>query len=150
MLDPSTGSTIANVWFDSAMRDPTTLHGMLYGAASLEMAVTIRPDRERDRSILDIESLTIRNIQDVINSRPLAITDGVIMAAFCLASHPAQRRYERLEWQTKPPLWNMQWLGFYNDVTISPGHLQGLSLLIHARGGLEAIELPGLAETLSV
>jgi hypothetical protein len=106
--------------------------------------------RQRDRVLLNLESRAIQSVQDAINAEPLAIDDGVIMSAFAIASHPPQRKYERFAWQPKPPLWNMQWMGFYTDVVFPEGHVQGLSLLIEARGGLDAIQLPGLAETLSV
>jgi hypothetical protein len=106
--------------------------------------------RRRDVVLLNLESLAIQSVQDAINAKPPVIDDGVIMAAFAIASHPSQRTYQRFEWQRKPPLWNMQCMGFYSDVIFPPGHVQGLGLLIAARGGLEAIQLPGLAETLSV
>lgn len=55
-----------------------------------------------------------------------------------------------LESPFQAPLRSLQWLDIYGSVSASPVHLQGLTQLIHMRGGLEMVQLPGLGAILSL
>jgi hypothetical protein len=50
----------------------------------------------------------------------------------------------------KPPLGDLQWLDIYATTSFNAAHHMGLYHLIQLRGGLENIELPGLAAVISL
>jgi hypothetical protein len=98
------------------------------------------------------ESETVKRLNKMMRDPAQSCTDEVILAVLCMAFN----RTDYSAWSvknnpsSKAPLRNLQWLDVYGGLSLNDQHVKGLLALIETRGGIEAMKLPGLAETLSV
>ncbi|KAJ5082673.1 hypothetical protein N7532_011716 [Penicillium argentinense] len=76
-----------------------------------------------------------------------AVTDSIILCVLCMATNkveaPMWKHVQESVFQA--PLRSLQWLDIYGRLSPHLIHQAGLVQLINLRGGLERIELPGLA-----
>lgn len=139
------------------MQSPPLFTAFLYGAAGhmqtrkrLECAhpVPQTPDEKLEQIICETE--TIKRLNKMMHNPSQACTDEVILAVLCMAFN----RIDYTNWDVsdpwpKAPLRNLQWLDVYGGLSLNDQHVKGLLALIQSRGGLSAVNMPGLAETLS-
>jgi len=77
----------------------------------------------------------------------LAASDETICAVMVLACSGAELTVPRSSRTCfDPPLKSMQWLDVYATVNMSEMHFRGLEQLINMRGGLENLEMDGVAD----
>lgn len=86
-----------------------------------------------------------------IQSPSGAVTDCIILCVLCMATNKVDgpmwdQNQERI---FQAPLTSLQWLDIYGRLSPHPVHQAGLVQLVRLRGGLEKIELPGLAAIIS-
>jgi hypothetical protein len=86
-----------------------------------------------------------------LDDKETAVTDNMILNVLIMAAADGGTvSMNALETPFHAPLRSLQWLDIYGSVSTSPVHLRGLIQLIHMRGGLEMVELPGLGAVLSL
>ncbi|PGG96565.1 hypothetical protein GX51_07761 [Blastomyces parvus] len=153
-----TRDDVAQSWLDRAMSHPALFTAFLYGAAGhlqtrkrLESACVAPQTREEKLEQIVCESETIKQLNKMMLDPQQTCTDEIILAVLCMAFN----RIDYSKWTSdidpapKAPLRNLQWLDVYGGLSLNDQHIKGLFALLHTRGGLDKLTLPGLAETLS-
>lgn len=99
--------------------------------------------------LCEVEAISL--INQAIQDPARALTDAVILSVLSLATNRVDNSVFGKESRTpfQPPLRNLQWLDVYGKLSPNPVHMKGLAQLVMLRGGLEKIELPGLAAIIS-
>lgn len=93
----------------------------------------------------------VRKINRALDNKQAAVTDNMILNVLIMAAADGGTvSMDALESPFQAPLRSLQWLDIYSSVSASPVHLQGLAQLIHLKGGLERVQLPGLGAILSL
>ena len=115
------------------------------------------PDRQTGLLQLTYQTQAIRLINDMLrhtaaNNTPPS--DALLMSILILAVH-GQRQATTTDppsRQVHPqsPLAKAQNLDFYGSLAFTPMHLAALHMLVERKGGLDKIELYGLADTLAL
>lgn len=94
---------------------------------------------------------TISMINRELSTPSRALGDAVIWAVLCLAHNLSDDAVVPL--QNTPftaPMSRLQWLEVYGSLRPSLVHVEGLIQMVNLRGGLDQIELPGLAAVISL
>ncbi|OAX77828.1 hypothetical protein ACJ72_07869, partial [Emergomyces africanus] len=153
-----TQKDVAQSWLPRAMSNPALFMAFLYGAAGhlqtrkrLESAYVAPQTREEKLEQIVCETETIKQLNKMMHDPQQTCTDEVILAVLCMAFNRIDysRWTSDLDPAPKAPLRNLQWLDVYGGLSLNDQHVKGLFALIHTRGGLDQLKLPGLAETLS-
>jgi hypothetical protein len=80
--------------------------------------------------------------------------DDVILSALALGTNEVETMVNNTRYQARSPfnspLSSAQWLDVYGSMSSVPTHAIAMRSLVGRRGGLEHIELHGLAEILSL
>jgi hypothetical protein len=100
-------------WFPTALTDEVLLHTIMYSAA---LGLSLSPSPPADLSLTALVSPILRLLSTRL-STPFAVSDGTIAAVSCLVMVETQR----------------------GNSDKSALHLQGLSQMIRARGGMENV-----------
>ncbi|OJD18745.1 hypothetical protein AJ78_01282 [Emergomyces pasteurianus Ep9510] len=153
-----TQKDVAQSWLPRAMSHPALFTAFLYGAAGhlqtrkrLESAHVAPQTREEKLEQIVCETETVKQLNKMMLDPQHTCTDEVILAVLCMAFN----RIDYSKWTSdldpapKAPLRNLQWLDVYGGLSLNDQHIKGLFALLHTRGGLDQLKLPGLAETLS-
>jgi hypothetical protein len=93
--------------------------------------------------------VVIKKLNEVIgDGSEFSSSDEVILAILILASHEILKVTEEDRKPFNSPLKRAQWLNIYGNIKYVPEHRKAVLDLLNQRGGLEALKLPGLAETI--
>ncbi|KAJ0421509.1 hypothetical protein BJY00DRAFT_300895 [Aspergillus carlsbadensis] len=159
MPNSRTGSTHAGVqgWFTSSSAHPTLHSAMLYGSYSHRRTRWVMKRQghfnyEDMREMAVCEANVISQMSSILQDPVQAASDAVILTVLCLATNLYNGPSNEEDTRTSPfyaPLRSLQWLDIYGRLSPHPVHQAGLLQLIAMRGGLEKIELPGLAAVIS-
>jgi hypothetical protein len=80
--------------------------------------------------------------------------DDVILAVLALGTNEVETMVNNARYQARSPfnspMSSAQWLDVYGSMTSVPAHVFAMRSLVRRRGGLEKIELHGLAAILSL
>lgn len=85
-------------------------------------------------------------LKEVVSDRSIVTRDEVILSIHILACHDNIAIAEEPRKPLTPPPKRAEWLSV--DYRCVPEHLFAVLKLVKLRGGLEALELPGLAESI--
>jgi hypothetical protein len=105
------------------------------------------------REMAVCEANVISRMNGILQDPLQAASDAVILTVLCLATNLYNGPSTDEETSSSPfyaPLRSLQWLDIYGRLSPHPVHQAGLLQLIALRGGLEKIELPGLAAVISL
>ncbi|KOC16978.1 hypothetical protein AFCA_010373 [Aspergillus flavus] len=146
-------------WFPLMMSEPTLMTAITFGSLSHQRVQWLNrwiPDgafREREQQLLKVcEMETIELINQEMKKPGRAISNAVILSVMCMA-HNATDISEERQFRHIPftaPMRRLQWIDVYGSLRPNLVHVQGLISMINLRGGLEAIDLPGLAPVVSL
>ncbi|KKZ65590.1 hypothetical protein EMCG_08579 [[Emmonsia] crescens] len=149
---------VSQTWLPRAMSHPALFTAFLYGAAGhlqtrkrLGSAHVAPQTREEKLEQIVCETETIKQLNKMMLDPQQICTDEVILAVLCMAFN----KIDYSKWTAdidpapKAPLRNLQWLDVYGGLSLNDQHVKGLFALLHTRGGVDQLKLPGLAETLS-
>lgn len=144
-----------NAWFSHSVSHPALHSSMLFGSFShRRVRVCTKDNAHFNADDLKQMSLahqdSISKINEAIQSPSLAVTDNVILSVLCLANNDIPKNQNVNNSPFRPPLRSLQWLDVYGTLSPNPIHQEGLAQLVRLRGGLERIELPGLAAVISL
>ncbi|KAE8348813.1 hypothetical protein BDV28DRAFT_161018 [Aspergillus coremiiformis] len=141
-------------WFPLMMSEPTLMTAITFGSLSHQRVQWLNrwiPDnafREQEQQLLKVcEMETIELINQEMKKPGRAISNAVILSVMCMAHNATdiseERQFRHIPFT--PPMRRLQWIDVYGSLRPNLVHVQGLISMINLRGGLEAIDLPGLA-----
>ena len=97
---------------------------------------------------------TMRLLKEELKSPEKTPLDEVLLAVLCLATNEVETIVNNIKQKIRSPfnspLTSAQWLDVYGSITHIHAHTLAMRSLVARRGGLEKIELEGLAEILSL
>ncbi|PMD48019.1 hypothetical protein L207DRAFT_505123, partial [Hyaloscypha variabilis F] len=130
------------------------MHALLFGAA-VHMDVLRRPRINLDNPIrLYHKVQTMRLLEAELRSPEKMPMDDVILAVLALGTNEVETMVNNARYQARSPfnspMSSAQWLDVYGSMTSVPAHVFAMRSLVRRRGGLEKIELHGLAAILSL
>lgn len=104
------------------------------------------------RSLILLEMKSARIINKALQDPYQPITDTLILSALCMANNNSLniKLHETKVSPFRSPLQHLQWLDVYGTKPFDLAHHRGLFELVQLRGGLQSIELPGLAAIISL
>ena len=130
------------------------MHALLYGAA-VHMDVLRRPRLKLDNPVrLYHKVQTMKLLKEELRHPDNMPLDDVILAALALGTNEVETMINNTKSQARSPfnspLVSAQWLDIYGSMSSVPTHAVAMRSLVRRRGGLEKIELYGLAAILSL
>jgi hypothetical protein len=146
----------AKDWYSLSTSNSTLLIAMLFGSFVHKRTNWLLG--RGDFGLADIRMIqmceveSIRNINRAIQDPSQATSDAVILSVVCLANNRYEERTSQYTDHSPfhAPLRSLQWIDIYGSLFPNPVHEAGLVQLIALRGGLEEIQLPGLAAVISL
>lgn len=143
-------------WSRSHIVEEATCFALSLGALSHKQSYSSEshdPERSQllQRRLLYVEMESARAVNQALASRARPITDSLILSALCMANNSSAERIPPRQDLSpfRAPLRELQWLNIYAMNTANVAHHAGLYHLIQLRGGVNSIQLPGLAAILS-
>ena len=149
-----TASNISSAWLEKVYARPVVLHALLFGA-SVHIDVLRSPCLSLPNPIrLHHKVQTLRLLKEELENPEKISLDEMILAVLCLATNEvetvAKNMNQKIRSPFNSPLTSAQWLDVYGSIIHIPAHTMAMRSLANRRGGLEMIELEGLAEILSL
>ncbi|KAL2219719.1 hypothetical protein M432DRAFT_655235 [Thermoascus aurantiacus ATCC 26904] len=140
------GNAAIASWLPLSWSDPTA---RLRSLGQRRDRSIFQPQDAQAMWLCEVEAISL--INQAIQDPARALTDAVILSVLSLATNRVDNSVFGKESRTpfQPPLRNLQWLDVYGKLSPNPVHMKGLAQLVMLRGGLEKIELPGLAAIIS-
>ncbi|KAL1961886.1 hypothetical protein VTN77DRAFT_966 [Rasamsonia byssochlamydoides] len=138
-----------------SFHDPTLLAAFLFGASSHRHVMSLLNGgtvSAQDRRMVQLSELqSIQMINHALQDPAKATSDAVILSVVCMANNTADESAV-LHARTSPfnaPLRSLQSLDVYGGICANPVHQEGLVRLVAMRGGLQNLQLEGLAAIIS-
>ncbi|KAH7419574.1 hypothetical protein BKA64DRAFT_651173 [Cadophora sp. MPI-SDFR-AT-0126] len=147
-------SQMATVWFRKAWEKPILMHALAFGAiVHMDVLRSPRISLENPlRLFHKVQTMTL--LKEEMKKPDETALDDVILAILALSTNEvetvANNMKEKVRSPFSSPLASIQWLDVYGSFTHVKAHTLAMRSVIARRGGLEQVELPGLAETLSL
>lgn len=144
-------SKLGTAWRGKMAEHPIVMNALLFGAQA-HKDVLRGPRLSVDSSIrLFYKLQTMRLLNEELKNPEKTPLDDIILAVLALSTNEVETTYavkkERSPFNS--PLAGTQWLDVYGGMPHLPAHTTAMRSLVARRGGLESIELEGLAEVLS-
>jgi hypothetical protein len=153
---PTSGANPVSIaWLGACQRTPLLFHVLMF-AGSIHLDIVRGSKFEWDSpAILSYKLLILRLISEIISEGNGPVRDEVILAIFILSCHDsmAHEITPRMEERRSPfsqPLKNLQFLNIYGSIQFVPQHIKAAQDIITLKGGIEQIQLAGVAECLAV
>jgi hypothetical protein len=146
----SGANSVSVAWLGACQKTPLLFHVLIF-ACSIHLDI-VRQSKFNWNSpaILSYKQLILRLLSEIIREGNGAVRDEVILAILILSCHEVTPRIEERRNPFKPPLKSLQFLNIYGRFQFVPQHIKAILDLITLKGGIEEIQLPGLAEVLAV
>jgi len=148
-LGPETQMPTA--WFRKAWEKPILMHALAFGAiVHMDVLRSPRISLENPlRLFHKVQTMTL--LKEEMKNPDGTALDDVILAVLALSTNEvetvANHMKEKVRSPFNSPLASIQWLDVYGSITHVKAHTLAMRSLVARRGGLEKVELPGLAET---
>ncbi|PVH80073.1 hypothetical protein DL98DRAFT_419234, partial [Cadophora sp. DSE1049] len=147
-------SQMPTAWFRKAWEKPILMHALAFGAiVHMDVLRSPRISLENPlRLFHKVQTMTL--LKEEMKNPDGTALDDVILAILALSTNEvetvANHMKEKVRSPFNSPLASIQWLDVYGSITHVKAHTLAMRSVVARRGGLEKIELPGLAETLSL
>lgn len=148
-----------SVWSQQYLTDKTLFIALNFGALS-HKSWHYHPATSSNgwlslsdkQKLISLETECVKLINESIANPDLPVTDCLILSVLCMANNNSnnQALREPEDSPFRPSLQQLQWLQLYGRNSSNEVHRRGLAQLIQMRGGLQNIELPGLAAIISL
>ncbi|KAJ5620098.1 hypothetical protein N7510_004082 [Penicillium lagena] len=124
----------------------------IFPPAEIEYLAMGAMDPFRTYPLRNLPQGTFEECFDYSTTSCQPITDSLILSALCMANNSSSGDIVSKNGASsfRPPLRQLQWLDIYATASFNATYHMGLYHLIQLRGGLESIELPGLATIISL
>jgi hypothetical protein len=142
---PSEVDPLSKAWFTSSLRTPLLFHALIYvGSNHLDFMrwSNIFPNAPEP---LSHKLIVIQKLNQALSDPHQALRDEIILAILILASEVFISKKGNGS-PFNSPLRSLRWLNMYGNYKPVPQHVKALADIITMRGGLETLELYGLAE----
>ena len=137
-------------WLSLAYTHPALFYALLYGGAAHEQALRGTPNASSP-DILVTRFEAIYQLNRALMNANTAVIDQNILAVVCLANNGIEEDiYQPKRSPQQATFQDLQSLNVYGRLSTVFVHAKGLAKLVELRGGLSAIEMAGLAETISL
>lgn len=143
---PGEVNPLSKAWFTSSLRMPLLFHALIYsGSNHLDYMrhSAIYPNAPKP---LSHKLIVIQKLNAALSDPNLALRDEVILAILILASQEVFIGKKGKRNPFNSPLQSLGWLNVYGNFKFVPQHTKAVADIIIMRGGLETLELHGLAE----
>lgn len=90
--------------------------------------------------------IVIQKLNEAIANRRDMTTDDVILAILVLHSNDTLKVTMEKRRPFDSPLRRAQWINVYGHIKYLPEHINAVIDILNLRGGLETLQMPGLAE----
>ncbi len=142
-----------SAWLEKMWARPVVMHAFLFGAI-VHMDILRSPRLSLDNPTrLYHKVQTMRLLKEELKNPDKISLDELVLAVLTLGTNEvetmANNIKEKFRSPFNSPLASVQWLDVYGSVTHIPEHTTAMRSVVNLRGGLEAIEVNGLAEVLS-
>ncbi|KAJ0420379.1 hypothetical protein BJY00DRAFT_138173 [Aspergillus carlsbadensis] len=156
-LTPGPSGTNVQSWFPLGVTDPVLFTAFLFGSLShmrvqaLKGWIPRHVFRLRQQRLLEhVEMETVRLVSREMSNPSRAVCDAMIWSVVCMAHNKAEDDVNGLpDIPFTAPMQRLQWLDVYGCLRPNLIHIGGLIQMVNLRGGIEKIELPGLASVIS-
>ncbi|CEL06808.1 hypothetical protein ASPCAL09980 [Aspergillus calidoustus] len=156
-LTPGPSGTNMQSWFPLGVSDPVLFTAFLFGSLShmrvqaLKGWIPRHIFRHRQQRLLEhAEMETVRLVSREMSNPSRAVCDAMIWSVVCMAHNKAEDDVNGLpDIPFTAPMQRLQWLDVYGCLRPNLIHIGGLIQMVNLRGGIEKIELPGLASVIS-
>ena len=139
-------SPVSKAWFSNGLESPILFHALVFaGSIHLDFLRTsnIYPNSPQ---ALSHKVVVIQKLREIMSNPEQARRDEVILAILVLSSHESMDSSQVGRNPFNSPLKKVQWLNVYGNITYVPEHMKAVMELLSIRGGIEKLELHGLAE----
>jgi hypothetical protein len=143
-------NSVSIAWLGACQKNPLLFHVLMF-SSSIHLDI-IRGSKFiwNSPTILSYKSLIFRLLSEIIREGNDPVRDEVILAILILSSHEIMPRIEEKRNPFKSPLKSLQFLNIYGSIQFVPQHIKAVLELISLKGGIEEIQLAGLAECLAM
>ncbi|KAL4930488.1 uncharacterized protein BDV17DRAFT_280747 [Aspergillus undulatus] len=156
-LTPGPSGTNMQSWFPMSLSDPTLFTAFLFGSLSHMRVQALNgwiPKQlfhsKQQRLLERVEMETIKMVSREMDNPTRAVSDAIIWSVVCMAHNKADDNLP--SFKSNPftaPMQRLQWLDVYGSLPPNLVHIGGLIQMINLRGGIDKIQLPGLASVIS-
>jgi uncharacterized membrane protein len=128
---------------------------MLYGA-QVHLDVLRGPQMKVDNPVRLYHKIqTMRLLQEELKRPEKMHVDDLLLAILALSANEIETianniKEKKIQSPFNSPLTSIQWLDVYGSISHIEAHVLAMRNLIDQRGGLEKIELEGLAEVIGL
>ncbi|KAL5322824.1 hypothetical protein ACEPPN_010803 [Leptodophora sp. 'Broadleaf-Isolate-01'] len=145
-------SQMPAAWFRKAWERPIVMHALAFGAI-VHMDVLRSPRLSLENPLRLFHKVqTMRLLKEEMKNPNQAVLDDVILAILTLSTNEVETVANNIKEKARSPfnspLASIQWLDVYGCISHVKTHTAAMRSIIARRGGLENVELPGLAEVL--
>jgi hypothetical protein len=137
---------LSKAWFNSSLCMPLLFHALVYsGSNHLDYMrySNIFPNAAKP---LSHKLIVIQKLNEALSDPKQATRDEVILAILILASQEVFMIKKGMRNPFNSPLQSLGWLNVYGNFKFVPQHSKAVADIVTMRGGLETIELNGLAD----
>lgn len=148
-------TTMAAAWFEKATERPIVMHALLFGGA-VHLDILRDPQRSIENPIRLFHKVqTMRLLKESLQNSEKIPLDDIILAVLALGTNEIETMAnsslkDSMHSPFNSPLASVQWIDVYGRISPVHAHTVAMRSLVARRGGLEKIELLGLAEILSL
>jgi hypothetical protein len=140
---------VSKAWFSAGLEQPMVFHALVFaGSIHLDFLRTSKIFPNSPQA-LSHKLKVIQKLREIMNDPEEAHRDEVILAILVLSSHEAMIPIKPGGNPFNSPLKSAQWLNIYGNIIYVPEHMKAVLDLINMRGGLDRLELHGLAEVIA-
>ncbi|KAH7355375.1 hypothetical protein BKA65DRAFT_238766 [Rhexocercosporidium sp. MPI-PUGE-AT-0058] len=139
--------SLCRAWFSAGLRHPLLFHALAFAGSIHLDFLRYEKIYPNSQVALSHKLTVIRTLNEVLNDPQTAASrDEIILSILILASHETLNMSRAKSSPFDSPLRKAQWLNVYGNFTHVPEHLVAVKELLSLRGGLDSLELYGLAE----
>jgi hypothetical protein len=149
MVGASSGANIVSkAWFTASLENPLLFHALSF--AGLIHMDFLRYNQIYPNSVraLPHKLIVIQKLNEILANGGEISGDDVILTILVLPSHETLKVTEEMKRPFNGPLRKAQWLNVYGHIKYIFEHRKAVLDLLNLRGGLETLQIPGLAETI--
>jgi hypothetical protein len=148
--DKPTGGTnsVSIAWLGACQKAPLLFHALLFSSSIHLDFIRRSKFISNSPTNLSYKLLIFRLLTELMREGNEPVRDEVILAILELSSHEVMPCTEEKRNPFQPPLTSLQFLNVYGTIKCVPQHKKAVLDLISLKGGIEEIQLAGLAECL--
>jgi hypothetical protein len=141
-------NSVSIAWLGSCQKTPLLFYALMLSSSIHLDIVRLSKFTGNSPTILSYKQTIFRILSEIIREGNDTSRDEVILAIFTLSSHEIMPLIEEKRTPFNSPLKKLQFLNIYGSIQFVPEHMKACLELIELKGGIEKIQLPGLAECL--